>query len=70
MNKIFLDNLFRNELRLYKNFFQPVIKLVSKERIGGKIHRRYDRAKTPYQRIMESKEVSVSEEKKQELKKI
>ncbi|MDI6591926.1 MAG: hypothetical protein QME61_03265 [Patescibacteria group bacterium] len=63
-----LNDLYRNELRLYKNFFQPVIKLISKERIGGKIHRRYDFTKTPYQRVMESKEVS--EEKKQELKKI
>ncbi len=66
--KDILNNLFRNELRLYKNFFQPVIKLISKERIGGKIHRKYDSAKTPYQRVMESKEVS--KEKKEELKKI
>jgi len=63
-----LKNLYRNELRLYKNFFQPVIKLISKERIKGRIHRRYDAAKTPYQRVIESKEVS--ENKKQELKKI
>ena len=62
-----LNDLYRNELRLYKNFFQPVIKLISKERTKGRIHRRYDTAKTPCQRIMESKEVS--ENKKQELKK-
>ena len=61
-----LNDLYRNKIRLYKNFFQPVIKLVSKERIGGRIHRRYDQAKTPYQRVMKSKEVS--ENKKQELK--
>lgn len=63
-----LNDLYRNELRLYKNFFQPVIKLISKERIGGKIRRKYEKAKTLYQRVMESKEVS--EEKKQELQKI
>jgi hypothetical protein len=63
-----LNDLYQNELRLYKNFFQPVIKLISKERVGGKIHRKYDIPKTPYQRVMESKEVS--EEKKQGLKKI
>ena len=63
-----LKDLYRNELRLYKNFFQPVIKLISKERIKGRIRRRYDTAKTPYQRVMESKEVS--ENKKQELKKL
>lgn len=54
--------------RLFKNFFQPVIKLVLKERIGGKIHRKYDRPKTPFLRIMESLEVS--KKKKEELEKI
>lgn len=63
-----LNDLYQSELRLYKNFFQPVIKLISKERIGGKIHRKYDKPKTPYQRVMESKEVR--EEKKQQLKQI
>ncbi|MFH1956150.1 MAG: hypothetical protein ABIJ28_00665 [Patescibacteria group bacterium] len=63
-----LNGLYRNELRLYKNFFQPIIKLISKERVGGKIHRKYERAKTPYQRAMETEEVS--KEKKQALKKI
>ncbi|PIP75571.1 integrase [Candidatus Kuenenbacteria bacterium CG22_combo_CG10-13_8_21_14_all_39_9] len=63
-----LNNLYRHELRLYKNFFQPVIKLVSKERIDGKIHRKYEKAKTPYQRVMESQEVL--EKKKQELRRI
>ncbi len=28
-----INSLYRNELRLYKNFFQPVMKLISKERI-------------------------------------
>lgn len=63
-----LNGLYRNELRLYKNFFQPVMKLVSKERVGGKIHRKYDRAKTPYHKVMESPKVSRKE--KQRLKKI
>jgi hypothetical protein len=63
-----LNDLYRNELRLYKNFFSPVIKLVLKERSGGRIHRKYDKPKTPYARLMES--VGLSEEKKQELKQI
>lgn len=62
------NNLYQNELRLFKNFFQPTIKLISKERIGGQIKRKYDKPKTPYQRVMESREVR--EEKKQELKQI
>ena len=63
-----INDLYRNELRLYKNFFQPTIKLVQKVRVKGKICRKYDQAKTPYQRLMESD--YVSEEKKQELKAI
>lgn len=63
-----LNNLYRNELRLYKNFFQPIIKLIKRKRINGKIYRKYDKAKTPYRRIMESNQISDS--KKKELKKI
>ena len=56
-----LNDLYKNELRLYKNFFQPVIKLKNKERIGGKIKRKYDRAKTPYHRLIESDQISIGE---------
>jgi len=52
-------------LFLYQNFFQPVMKLKEKTRVKGKIHRKYDMAKTPYARIIESKDIS--EEKRQEL---
>ncbi len=52
-----LNDLYRNELRLYKNFFQPVIKLIFKQRIGGRIHRKYDYPQTPYRRIIESDQV-------------
>lgn len=52
-----LNDLYRNELHLYKNFFQPVIKLKKKVRVGSKVHRFYEKAKTPYQRVMESKEI-------------
>jgi hypothetical protein len=47
------------DLRLYINFFQPVLKLIAKERIGNKVLRRYDNARTPYQRILERKEVAL-----------
>jgi len=40
--------------RLYVNFFQPVMKLVSKSRHGAKVHKVYDRARTPYQRLLEA----------------
>ena len=44
-------------LRLYVNFFQPVLKLQAKERLGNKVIRRYDQATTPYQRIMERQDI-------------
>jgi len=40
--------------RLYFNFFQPQMKLVEKIRIGSRVRRRYDKPKTPYQRVLES----------------
>jgi hypothetical protein len=41
-------------LRLYVNFFQPSMKLLSKERIEGHLTKRYDKAKTPYQRVLDA----------------
>ncbi|MCR4397757.1 MAG: ISNCY family transposase, partial [Firmicutes bacterium] len=43
--------------RLYHNFFQPSLKLLSKERLGAKVIKRYDEAKTPYQRALASDQV-------------
>jgi hypothetical protein len=37
--------------RLHVNFFQPVEKLLTKTRDGARVHRVYDRAQTPYQRL-------------------
>ncbi|MEW6068789.1 MAG: hypothetical protein AB1610_10925 [Nitrospirota bacterium] len=39
------------------NFFQPVMKLKEKTRIGSRVKKRYDTAKTPYQRVLESKHI-------------
>ena len=47
------------DLRLYINFFQPSFKLIAKERIDNKIIKRYDTAKTPYQRVLERKDISL-----------
>ena len=52
-----LNDLYRNELRLYKNFFQPVMRLETKERLKGHIHRKYQKAKTPYQYLIDSPNV-------------
>jgi len=49
-----INDLYRNELRLYKNFFQPVMRLERKERVDGKTRRRYAKPKTPYRILRES----------------
>lgn len=49
----------------FKNFFQPVMKLVLKERINNRIKRKYDAPMTPYQRVMNCWQLS--EENKQKL---
>jgi hypothetical protein len=41
-------------VRLYINFFQPTMKLLSKTRHGAKVHRVYDTARTPYQRLLQA----------------
>ncbi len=41
-----------SDLRLYINFFQPVLKLVAKKRLDGKAIRTYDQAKTPFRRVL------------------
>ena len=48
-----------DDLRLYVNFFQPSFKLIAKERIGNQTIKRYDPAKTPYQRVLERKDISL-----------
>ena len=49
------------DLRLYVNFFQPVLKLVHKQRQGSKVRKHYDEAKTPHQRTMISSDVSAKD---------
>ncbi len=47
-------------LRLYTNYFQPSVQLVSKQREGGKVTKRYDVAQTPYQRLLAASKVKES----------
>lgn len=60
-----LNDLYRNELNDFINYFLPSMKLQSKQRQGSKIKKKYDKAKTPFQRLFESK--YIPEEKKLEL---
>ena len=55
-----LLNSIYDDLRLYVNFFQPVLKLMGKEQVGKKTLKRYDEAATPYQRVLRSDQVDLA----------
>jgi hypothetical protein len=52
-----LLNIIYEDLRLFVNFFQPVMRLESKTRVGSKVRKKYDKAQTPYQRVIASKDI-------------
>lgn len=66
-----LSHLYES-LRLYTNFFQPVMKLAEKERTGSKVKKRYDRAETPYERLLQfpSTAAEVKEKLREEYQKL
>jgi hypothetical protein len=49
-----LNDLYRNELRLMMNLFQPTVKLVRKVRVGSRLRRIYSPAQTPLDRVLAS----------------
>jgi hypothetical protein len=51
-------NQIYGTLRLLGNFFLPQMKLIQKTRVGAKVHKRYDGARTPYQRLLGSEHLS------------
>ncbi len=61
-----INDLYANEWSLYQNHFCPSFKLVEKTCINSKYRKKYDKPKTPYQRVMESKDIVA--EIKQQLK--
>jgi len=56
-----LDNIY-DLLWVYNNLFQPVLHLVGKEVVDGKLHRKWDQAQTPYQRLLSSGVLSPKQE--------
>ena len=46
-----INDLYRNELRLFQNLFLPSVKLEKKVRVGSRLRRRYEGPRTPLQRL-------------------
>jgi len=60
-----INDLYRNEWRLFNNFFKPVMKIERKEKVNNSLCRKiYDKPRAPYQRLMESDQVSEEDKKK------
>jgi len=47
------------DLRLYVNFFQPVLKLIGKVQVDGRTVKQYDQAATPFRRVLASDQISL-----------
>lgn len=55
-------NALYDQLWVYYNLFQPVLHLVGKEVVDGKLHRKWDQAQTPSQRLLASGILSPEQE--------
>jgi hypothetical protein len=49
-----MNEIYSNYFNPLLNYFLPTMKLTAKHRIGGRIIKRYDQPKTPFQRLLES----------------
>jgi hypothetical protein len=55
-------NVLYDQLWVYYNLFQPVLHLVGKVVVDGKLRRKWDQAQTPYQRLVASEILSQEQE--------
>lgn len=52
-----LNDLYANEWSLYQNYFCPTMKLIEKKKVNSKYIKRYDKPRTPCQRLMDTDEI-------------
>ena len=53
-----INELYRGDLRLWNNFFRPVMKIKTKQKVNNSVCKKtYDTAQTPYQRLMASHQI-------------
>jgi len=53
-----INDLYVNEWSLFTNYFCPTLKLKEKQRINSRYIKRYELPQTPYQRLLDSLDVS------------
>ena len=59
-----MNEIYRAYWNPLQNFFTPVLKLKSKERIGGRVKKNYDDPRSPYKRLIENTYISENEKSK------
>ncbi len=59
-----MNDLYKNECSLLHNYFYPAMKLIDKCRIQSKIKKKHDKPLTPYQRLMASEHINLSQKKR------
>ncbi len=57
-------NALYEQMWLYYNLFQPVMHLIKKTAIGDKVHRRWDQACTPFERLKATGKLSAQQEQR------
>src|SRR5229473_1114184 len=60
-------NALYEQMWLYYNLFQPVLHLCEKTVVDGKVHRKWDEAKTPYERLLASKMLGPEQQERLQL---
>jgi hypothetical protein len=62
--RLIISDLYRTELRLYKNYFQPIMKVIEKVRVAGKVKKKFDTPATPYHRLLASDHLTAEEKQR------
>lgn len=58
---VIMNEIYKKHLNDLYNFFVPQLKLKEKIRVGSKIVRKYDVPKTPYQRLLDSPDLTMGQ---------
>lgn len=58
-----MNRIYKQYWNPLQNFFIPNFKLLKKERVGAKIKKKFDRPKTPYERLMGSLTLTAQQKK-------
>ena len=64
-----MNDIYKNYWNPLQNYFLPTFKLKEKIRVGAKIKKKYDKPKTPYQRVIESGVLTKQQEERLRMKK-